>query len=125
MMRAVLNAGKEKDQVSRENSSDERKSRLQYCRGTVRDSIADHSIWPEVDRVSEQQREILKANFERLEEEAIRNGISVYVRMFQEYPEYKSLFPRFRYMTDEAVSNSQELRAQGEVYMCGFGKVIS
>ncbi|ULT92252.1 hypothetical protein L3Y34_009776 [Caenorhabditis briggsae] len=87
------------------------------------DPIAQKII-DETSRLSDRQREILQKTFTSIEQDCVRNGLKIFVRLFAEYPRYKLIWPQFRAIPDSSLMNAVELRRHASVYLKGLGKII-
>ncbi|EGT35573.1 CBN-GLB-14 protein [Caenorhabditis brenneri] len=87
------------------------------------DPIAQKII-DETSRLSDRQRDILQKTFTSIEQDCVRNGLKIFVRLFAEYPRYKLIWPQFRAIPDSSLMNAVELRRHASVYLKGLGKII-
>ncbi|EFP00288.1 CRE-GLB-14 protein [Caenorhabditis remanei] len=87
------------------------------------DPIAQKII-DETSRLSDRQRDILQKTFTTIEQDCVRNGLKIFVRLFAEYPRYKLIWPQFRAIPDSSLMNAVELRRHASVYLKGLGRII-
>ena len=66
----------------------------------------------------------LRRTFQLMKEDSDRTGVNIYIRLFQDFPEYRKIFPKFRFLTDGEILNSRELRHHGDVVMVEFQGIM-
>ncbi|VDM49386.1 unnamed protein product [Toxocara canis] len=71
-----------------------------------------------------QQREIIRKSFKTMEEDSTRNGLSIFIRLLSEYPEYKTIWPQFRSIPDSSLISSDALKRHAIVYMGGLRQIV-
>ncbi|VDM54170.1 unnamed protein product [Angiostrongylus costaricensis] len=97
-------------------SSEFLKALLTLEKSVVRDQIA---------RLTHDQRAMIRSSHACMERESTKNGLGLFVRLFSEYPQYKSIWPQFREIPDSALISSDKLRNHGVVYMAGLKQVVA
>ncbi|KAK5971632.1 GLOBIN domain-containing protein [Trichostrongylus colubriformis] len=78
----------------------------------------------EIARLSLEQRSLIRYSYSFMEAEATRNGLGLFVRLFADFPQYKSIWPQFRQIPDSALISSDQLRNHATVYMAGLKEIV-
>ncbi|TMS38185.1 hypothetical protein L596_004961 [Steinernema carpocapsae] len=81
-------------------------------------------IYAQTNRLTARQRDIIQGTFTQMEKNAIPNALSILIRLFSEYPNYKNIWPQFRAIPDSALICAPELRRHATVYMKGLRTII-
>ncbi|PIC14598.1 hypothetical protein B9Z55_026852 [Caenorhabditis nigoni] len=110
--------------VRRSDLRDPRRSLFVTKNDPIPDYLLAQKIIDETSRLSDRQREILQKTFTSIEQDCVRNGLKIFVRLFAEYPRYKLIWPQFRAIPDSSLMNAVELRRHASVYLKGLGKII-
>ncbi|GMR48297.1 hypothetical protein PMAYCL1PPCAC_18492, partial [Pristionchus mayeri] len=78
----------------------------------------------ETKRLSEHHRKLIRDSYEFMRKEANRNGLGIFIRLFAEFPHYKSIWPNFREIPDSALISSDGLKNHARVYMAGLQHIV-
>ncbi|KAI6180885.1 GLOBIN domain-containing protein [Aphelenchoides besseyi] len=84
----------------------------------------DELATTEISRLTAERVQIIKESFALMKRHFTHNGLTVFIRLFSEYPLYKDLWPQFRAIPDSALMYSMELKKHVQVYCRGFNRII-
>ncbi|KAK6026254.1 globin [Ostertagia ostertagi] len=82
------------------------------------------ALHKEIARLTLDQRSMIRFSYSFMEAEATRNGLGLFVRLFAEFPQYKTIWPQFRQIPDSALISSDKLKNHATVYMAGLKEIV-
>ncbi|VDO99836.1 unnamed protein product [Soboliphyme baturini] len=89
-----------------------------------RDAVSGVDAWENtpdgsdfLSHFSLREKELLSVSMKKLEQLEEDNAVKIFIRLFQENPAYKSLFPKLRFMGDADIVNSTALVAHTQLIL--------
>ncbi|GMT25025.1 hypothetical protein PFISCL1PPCAC_16322, partial [Pristionchus fissidentatus] len=78
----------------------------------------------ETKRLNAEHRKLIRDSYEFMKVEANKNGQGIFIRLFAEFPHYKTIWPNFREIPDSALISSDGLKNHARVYMAGLQHIV-
>ncbi|KAI6218647.1 GLOBIN domain-containing protein [Aphelenchoides fujianensis] len=78
----------------------------------------------EVSRLTPERIKIIRETFAVMKRHFTHNCLSLFLRLFSEYPLYKDIWPQFRAIPDSSLMYSQELKKHVQMFSRGFNSIV-